>query len=99
MGFGGRRAYGEAAEQKGVLFWGKCSPACHKVNFCSTAGCGFMCAAQFIVQQIVMLGSFLLPFLAHGFFHKGRAVVVVKITIKDTSCSFKHYLYIEKLTE
>lgn len=56
-----------------------------------------MCAAQFMLQQTVMLGSFLLPFLACGFFHKSGGGG--KDHNKDISCSFKHYLYIEKLTE
>lgn len=85
--------------RKGVLFWGRCSPQCHRINFCSTAGCRFMCAAQFIGQQVMILESFLLPFHAHGFFHKRRVVVVVRIAIKGTSCSLKQYLYIEKSIE
>lgn len=85
--------------RKGVLFWGRCSPECHRVNFCSTAGCRFMCATQFIGQQIRILERFLSPFHVHGFFHESRVVVVVRIAIKGTSCSLKQYLYIEKLTK
>lgn len=85
--------------ERGCSFGGGVSPECHRVNFCSTAGCRFMCATQFIGQQIRILERFLSPFHVHGFFHESRVVVVVRIAIKGTSCSLKQYLYIEKLTK
>lgn len=61
MNFGAKGVYREPVDLKGVLFRGRCSQECHKVNFCSTADSHD--TAQFIVQQAVMLRSFLCHFL------------------------------------